>query len=89
MNNVVELENAGTEIVPPSKSQYSREERLAKAKEIIDKQGFMTLSNYAAATGLSMSGASKDLRQLVADGDSGIVAWGDRTHKIWVKSKSK
>ena len=89
MNNVVELENAGTEIVPPSKSQYSREERLAKAKEIIDKQGFMTLSDYAAATGLSMSGASKDLRQLVADGDSGIVAWGDRTHKIWVKSKSK
>ena len=89
MNNVVELENAGTEIVPPSKSQYSREERLAKAKEIIDKQGFMTLSNDAAATGLSMSGASKDLRQLVADGDSGIVAWGDRTHKIWVKSKSK
>ena len=32
-------------------------------------------SDYAAATGLSMSGASKDLRQLVGDSDSGIIAW--------------
>ena len=74
MNRVATFENDGVEFVPQRKSQFSREERLAKAKEIIDKQGFMTLSDYAAATGLSMSGASKDLRQLVADGDSGIVA---------------
>lgn len=82
MNRVATFENDGVEFVPQRKSQFSREERLAKAKEIIDKQGFMTLSDYAAATGLSMSGASKDLRQLVADGDSGIIAWGDHTHKV-------
>lgn len=76
MNRVATFENDGVEFVPQRKSQFSREERLAKAKEIIDKQGFMTLSDYAAATGLSMSGASKDLKQLVADGDSGIIAWG-------------
>lgn len=87
MNRVATFENDGVEFVPQRKSQFSREERLAKAKEIIDKQGFMTLSDYAAATGLSMSGASKDLRQLVADGDSGIIAWGDHTHKVWVRSK--
>ena len=82
MNRVATFENDGVEFVPQRKSQFSREERLAKAKEIIDKQGFMTLSDYAAATGLSMSGASKDLRQMVADGDSGIIAWGDHTHKV-------
>ena len=82
MNRVATFENDGVEFVPQRKSQFSREERLAKAKEIIDKQGFMTLSDYAAATGLSMSGASKDLRQLVADGNSGIIAWGDHTHKV-------
>lgn len=87
MNRVATFENDGVEFVPQRKSQFSREERLAKAKEIIDKQGFMTLSDYAAATGLSMSGASKDLRQLVADGDSGIIAWGDHTHIVWVRSK--
>lgn len=89
MNRVATFENDGVEFVPQRKSRFSREERLAKAKEIIDKQGFMTLSNYAAATGLSMSGASKDLRQLVADGDSGIIAWGDHTHKVWVRKKLK
>lgn len=89
MNRVATFENDGVEFVPQRKSRFSREERLAKAKEIIDKQGFMTLSNYAAATGLSMSGASKDLRQLVADGDSGIIAWGDHTHKVWVRRKLK
>jgi hypothetical protein len=89
MNWVATFENDGVEFVPQRKSRFSREERLAKAKEIIDKQGFMTLSNYAAATGLSMSGASKDLRQLVADGDSGIIAWGDHTHKVWVRRKLK
>ena len=89
MNRVATFENDGVEFVPQRKSRFSREERLAKAKEIIDKQGFMTLSDYAEATGLSMSGASKDLRQLMADGDSGIVIWGDHTHKVWVRSKSK
>ena len=85
MNRVATFENDGVEFVPQRKSQFSREERLAKAKEIIDKQGFMTLSDYAEATGLSMSGASRDLRQLMADGDSGIVIWGDHTHKVWVR----
>lgn len=89
MNRVATFENDGVEFVPQRKSQYSREERLAKAKEIIDKQGFMTLSDYAAATGLSMSGASKDLRQIVADAGSGIIAWGDHTHKVWVRTKMK
>ena len=89
MNRVAKFDSAGVEIVAPRKSKYSREERLAKAKEIIDKQGFMTLSDYATATGLSMSGASKDLKQIVADGDSGIIIWGDHTHKVWVRTKSK
>jgi predicted histone-like DNA-binding protein len=87
MNEKATFKNDGVEFVPLRKSRYSREERLAKAKEIIDKQGFMTLSDYAEATGLSLSGASRDLRQLMADGNSGIVIMGDHTHKIWVRSK--
>ena len=75
------------EVVVPKKSKYSREERLAKAKAIIDNLGFMTLTDYAIATGQSKSAASTDLRQLVADADSGIIARGDHSHKIWVKSK--
>ena len=87
MNEKATFKNDGVEFVPLRKSRYSREERLAKAKEIIDKQGFMTLSDYAEATGLSLSGASRDLRRLMAEGNSGIVIMGDHTHKIWVRSK--
>ena len=88
MNEKATFKNDGAEFQPQRKSRFSREERLAKAKEIIDEQGFMTLSDYAEATGLSMSGASRDLRQLMADSDSGIVIWGDHTHKVWVRRKS-
>lgn len=87
MNRLTTFHSAGVEIVTPRKSPYTPEERLAKAKKIIEKQGFMTLSDYAEEVGLSMSGASRDLRQIVANPSSGIIAWGDHTHKVWVKSK--
>ena len=63
------------------------QQKQAKARAIIDKQGFMTLSDYADATGQSKTGASRDLKRLVADASTGIVAHGDYSHKIWVKSK--
>ena len=87
MNRQTTFHSAGVEIVTPRKSPYTPEERLAKAKKIIEKQGFMTLSDYAEEVGLSMSGASRDLRKIVANPSSGIIAWGDHTHKVWVKSK--
>lgn len=88
MNRQTTFHSAGVEIVTPRKSPYTPEERLAKAKKIIEKQGFMTLSDYAEEVGLSMSGASRDLRQIVANPSSGIIVWGDHTHKVWVKSHS-
>jgi hypothetical protein len=87
MNRLASFENAGADIVAPRESIYSYEERQAKARAIIDKQGFMTLSDYADATGQSKTGASRDLKRLVADASTGIVAHGDYSHKIWVKSK--
>jgi hypothetical protein len=47
----------------------------------------MTLTDYALATGQSRTAASNDLKRLVADADSGIIARGDHSHKIWVESK--
>ena len=48
------------------------------------KNGFMTLYDYANATHQSRSVASKDLRQIVADPNSGITTRGSHSHKVWI-----
>ena len=68
----------------PQKTKLSFEERIARAKTIIEKNGFMTLYDYANATHQSRSVASKDLRQIVADPTSGITTRGSHSHKVWI-----
>ena len=86
MNKQATFDRVGVDVEVPKKCKYSREERLAKAKEIIKTYGFMTLTDYALATGQSRSVASTDLKQLVADADSGITTQGKLSHKVWVAS---
>lgn len=83
MNRQATFDRVGVEV--PKKRKYSREERLAKANEIIGRYGFMTLTDYAVATGQSRAAASYDLKRIVADADSGITTRGDHSHKIWVE----
>lgn len=89
INKEASFDCVGVDVEVPKKSPYSREERLAKAKEIIGQFGSMTLTQYALATNQSRSAASRDLKRLVADPNSGITARGDHSHKIWVETKSK
>jgi len=58
---------------------------MAKAKAIISELGYMTLTDYAIATRQSKSAASKDLKKMVADPDSGITTRGQHSHKIWIE----
>ena len=48
------------------------------------KNGFMTLYDNANATHQSRSVASKDLRQIVTDPNSGITTRGTHSHKVWI-----
>lgn len=89
MNKQATFDRVTTDVKVPQKTKLSREERLAKAKEIVDKNGYMTLSDYANATGQSRSAASTDLRQIVADADSGIATRGTHSHKVWVAAMKK
>ena len=72
LNDEATFERGEADVQVPQKTKLSREERLARAKAIIAKNGFMTLYDYANATHQSRSVASKDLRQIVADPTSGI-----------------
>ena len=87
LNKDTSFERGEADIQVPQKTKLSREERLAKAKAIIAQNGFMTLYDYANATHQSRSVASKDLRQIVADPNSGITTRGSHSHKVWIAKK--
>ena len=84
LNKDISFERSEAEVQVSQKTKLSREERLARAKAIIEKNGFMTLYDYANATHQSRSVASKDLRQIVTDPNSGITTRGTHSHKVWV-----
>jgi nucleoid DNA-binding protein len=84
MNREATFERNDAEVKTPQKSLLSREERIAKAKAIIEARGYLTLTDYTIACGLSRSSASRDLRSLVADPTSGITTRGSHSHKVWV-----
>ena len=83
LNKEATFERSEAEVLVPQKTKLTREERIARAKAIIAKNGFMTLYDYANATHQSRSVASKDLRQIVADPTSGITTRGSHSHKVW------
>ena len=84
LNKEATFERGEADVQVSQKTKLSREERITVAKAIIEKNGFMTLYDYANATHQSRSVASKDLRQIVADPNSGITARGTHSHKVWV-----
>ena len=85
LNRRASFDRILSDVKVPRKSRFSRDERIAKAKAIISQQGFMTLSDYVRATGLCRTSASKDLKQIVSDEDSGIASRGSHSHKVWVQ----
>ena len=88
MNQEATFERAETDVLVPRKPNDSRDKRISKALAVIDKQGYMTLSDYAIATSQTRSSASKDLRQLVSDPTTGITTRGSHSHKVWIRSIS-
>ena len=84
LNKEATFERSKADVQMPQKTKLSREERLARAKAIIEKNGFMTLYDYAIATHQSRSVASKDLRQIVDDPNLGIITRGTHSHKVWI-----
>ena len=84
LNKEATFERSEANVQVAQKTKLSLEERLARAETIIEKNGFMTLYDYANATHQSRSVASKDLRQIVAYPTSGITTRGSHSHKVWI-----
>lgn len=63
------------------------EERIALALAYIDENGFMRVSDYAKLTHQPKSTASKELRELAEDVNSGIASSGTGAAKIYLRRK--
>ena len=83
--NSFEREKSGIKHI--RKTDSTLEQRRQQALELIQKNGFFTLNDYARANGLSRSMASRDLKNLTSDPTSGIVERGSHSHKVWVGRK--
>ena len=81
----LERDMGGVKVI--RKQLYSREERIARALEVIEANGLITLSDYAYINNLSRTAASLELKEITADRNSPIGSMGSGSHKVWVKRK--
>lgn len=81
----LERDMGGVKVI--RKQLYSREERIARALEVIEKNGVLTLGDYASINNLSRTSASMELKELTNDKTSPIDSLGRGSHKVWVKRK--
>ena len=81
----LEREMSGVKVI--RKQLYSKEERIARALEVIEKNGVLTLGDYASINNLSRTAASMELKELTNDQTSPIDSLGRGSHKVWVKRK--
>ena len=81
----LERDMGGVKVI--RKQLYSKEERIARALEVIEKNGVLTLGDYASINNLSRTAASIELKELTCDKSSPIDSLGRGSHKVWVKRK--
>lgn len=67
------------------KKLYTHEERIARALQEIERNGYITLTDYAYINNLNRCIASKELREITSDKSSPIASRGSGSHKVWVK----
>lgn len=69
------------------KKKYTREERIARALDVIDEKGFIGLTDYAYINNLSRTAASLELKEIAHDETVPICSVGRHSHKVWVRRK--
>ena len=70
-----------------STSVFLRRNGWNGQKNTLEKNSFMTQADYCQLTGLLKSAASRELREWIANPESGIDYKGRGTHKIYILRK--
>lgn len=85
IRRVTDLERDMGGVTVLKKKLYTREERIARALQVIERNGYITLTDYAYINNLNRCTASKELREITSDKSSPIDGRGSGSHKVWVK----
>ena len=80
-----DLERSMSGVKVIRKNLYTREERIQRALQFIETNGFIHLTEYASLNNLNRTAASLDLKQICSDPHSPITSSGRGSHKVWVK----
>ena len=67
------------------KQRYTLEERIERGRQLLEKQSFFTLQEYANLNNLSRTTASLELKRLTHGEDAPFDYTGSGSHKVWVK----
>ena len=81
----LERDMGGVKVI--KKKLFSKEERIARALEVIERDGYITLTDYANINNLCRTIASEELRDISNDANSPIDRKGNGSHKVWIKKK--
>ena len=81
----LEREMSGVKVI--KKQLFTLEQRIERALAVIERDGFIGLTDYAAINNLSRTSASQELKMICANPDGQLDTKGRGSHKVWVKRK--
>ena len=87
METDCDLERVMSGVKVIRKQLYSKEERIARALSVLEKNAAITLGDYAYINDMSRTAASLELKEITEDPTSPIRSIGRGSHKVWVKRK--
>lgn len=70
-----------------SSARYTPRQRLELAKRYVERNPYLTVSDYVALTGLCRSTATVELRTWASQPDSGIDTSGTGSHRVYVRRR--
>ena len=79
----LEREMSGVKVI--KKQLFTLEQRVERALAVIERDGFIGLTDYAAINNLSRTSASQELKMICANPDGPLDTKGRGSHKVWVK----
>ena len=81
----LEREMSGVKVI--KKQLFTLEQRIERALVVIERYGFIGLTDYAAINNLSRTSASQELKQICANPEGPLDTKGRGSHKVWVKRR--
>lgn len=81
----LEREMSGVKVI--KKQLFTLEQRIERALAVIERDGFIGLTDYAAINNLSRTSASQELKLICANPEGPLETKGRGSHKVWVKRR--